>query len=96
MGLPGTHGGVGANPLGMILGANQKGGTSGIYSLFTKEGFSKTLQNLKGTVWNQKAFDDAGALQPAAVRAEVESLLKAYRGAGGFRSVPDNVLSSAT
>ena len=60
MGLPGTHGGVGANPLGMILGANQKGGTSGIYSLFTKEGFSKTLQNLKGTVWNQKVFDDAG------------------------------------
>ena len=60
IGLPGTHGGVGANPLGMILGANQKGGTSGIYSLFTKEGFSKTLQNLKGKVWNQKVFDDAG------------------------------------
>jgi hypothetical protein len=60
MGLPGTQGGAGANPLGMILGANQKGGTSGIYSLFTKEGFSKTLQNLKGTVWNQKVFDDAG------------------------------------
>ena len=58
--LPTTHAGASMNPLGMILGANQKGGTSGFYSMFSKEGFSKTLQNLKGTVWNQKVFDDAG------------------------------------
>jgi hypothetical protein len=58
--LPITHSGFNMNPLGMILGASQKGGTSGVYSLFSKDGLSKTLQNLKGTVWNQKVFDDAG------------------------------------
>lgn len=58
--LPTTHAGASMNPLGMILGASQKGGTSGIYSMFSKGGVSKALSNLKGTVWNQKVFDDAG------------------------------------
>ena len=51
------HSAASMNPLGMILGANQRGGTSGMYSMFTKDGFSKTLSNLKGTVWNQQAWD---------------------------------------
>ncbi len=55
--LPAMHSGAAMNPLGMILGANQRGGTSGIYSLFTKAGFSKMLSNLKGTVWNQQAWE---------------------------------------
>src|SRR5579885_3089161 len=55
--LPAMHAGASMNPLEMILGANQRGGTSGIYSMFTKEGFSKTLSNLKGAVWNQQAWD---------------------------------------
>lgn len=55
--LPAMHAGASVNPLGTILGANQRGGTSGIYSLFTKAGFSKTLANLKGTVWNQQVWD---------------------------------------
>jgi len=55
--LPAMHSAASINPLGMILGANQRGGASGIYSLFTKDGFSKTLSNLKGTVWNQQAWD---------------------------------------
>jgi hypothetical protein len=58
--LPVTHSAASMNPLAMILGsggAGAKGGTSGIYSMFSKDGFSKTLSNLKGTVWNQKAWD---------------------------------------
>jgi hypothetical protein len=45
------------HPLQAIMGANAPGGTSGIYSLFTKDGFSKMLSSLKGTVWNQQAWD---------------------------------------
>jgi hypothetical protein len=55
--LPAMHSGASMNPVAMILGANQRGGTSGIYSMFTKDGISKTLSNLKGTVWNQQAWD---------------------------------------
>ncbi|HZV06994.1 MAG TPA: hypothetical protein VE999_18070, partial [Gemmataceae bacterium] len=55
--LQAMHSAASTNPLGMILGANQRGGTSGIYSLFTKDGFSKMLSNLKGTVWNQQAWE---------------------------------------
>ncbi len=55
--LPAVHSTASMNPLGMILGANQHGGTSSISGLFTKEGFSKTLSSLKSTVWNQQAWD---------------------------------------
>jgi len=58
MNLPmSSHVGVGMSPLGTILGSNSKGGTSGIYSLFGKGGFSKALSNLKGTFWNQDAWN---------------------------------------
>jgi hypothetical protein len=52
-------GAAGMNPLAMILGSGSgaKGGPSGIYSLFSKGGFSKTLSNMKGTVWNQDAWN---------------------------------------
>jgi hypothetical protein len=39
------------NPLGTILSSGSKNGTSGVYSLFTKGGFSKALSNLKGASW---------------------------------------------
>src|SRR5579883_2504272 len=55
--LPAMHSAASINPLGMILGANQRGGTSGIYSMFTKEGFSRTLSSLRGAVWSQQAWD---------------------------------------
>ncbi len=55
--LPAMHSAASTNPLGTILGANAPGGTSGVYGLFTKEGFSKTLSSLKSTVWNQQAWD---------------------------------------
>jgi hypothetical protein len=58
MSLPmGTHASGGMNPLATILGSNSKGGTSGLYSLFGKGGFTKALSNLKGTVWNQDAWN---------------------------------------
>lgn len=58
MSLPlGTHASGGMNPLATILGSNSKGGTSGLYSLFGKGGFSKALSNLKGTFWNQDAWN---------------------------------------
>ena len=58
MNLPlSTHASAGMNPLGMILGSNTKGGTSGVYNLFNKGGFSKALSNLKGTFWNQDAWN---------------------------------------
>jgi hypothetical protein len=40
-----------------IMGANAPGGTSSLYGLFSKAGFSKMLSNLKGTVWNQQAWE---------------------------------------
>jgi len=58
--LPVSHSGTGMNPLAMILGssgAGAKSGSSGIYSLFSKGGFSKSLSNLKDSVWNQNAWD---------------------------------------
>jgi hypothetical protein len=58
MNLPmSTHAGAGMNPLATILGAGSKGGTSGLYGMFSKGGFSKSLSNLKGTVWNQDAWN---------------------------------------
>jgi len=48
--LPVSHSAASMNPLAMILGsggAGAKGGTSGIYSTFSKDGFSKTLSNLE-------------------------------------------------
>jgi len=58
MNLPmGTHAGGGASPLATILGSGSKGGTSSVYSLFSKGGFSKALSNLKGTFWNQDAWN---------------------------------------
>jgi len=58
MNLPmSMHAGAGASPLGMILGSGSKGGTSGVYSMFSKGGFSKALSNLKGTFWNQDAWN---------------------------------------
>jgi hypothetical protein len=58
MSLPmGTHASGGMNPLATILGSNSKGGTSGLYSLFGKGGVTKALSNLKGTVWNQDAWN---------------------------------------
>jgi hypothetical protein len=58
MNLPlSTHTSASTNPLATILGSNSKGGSSSLYGMFSKDGFSKTLSNLKGTVWNQKAFD---------------------------------------
>jgi hypothetical protein len=71
--LPAMHAGASMNPLGMILGANRPGGTSGIYSLFTKAGFSKTLSNLKGTVWNQQAWDASGGGFGGGVQAIAKS-----------------------
>jgi len=76
--LPTTHSSAGMNPLSMILGGGgtaAKGGTSSIYSLFSKGGLSKSLSNLKSSVWNQDAWDAypsttggylAGGLQGAA------------------------------
>jgi len=58
MSLPmSTHAGGGMNPLAAILGSGSKGGTSGLYSLFGKGGVTKALSNLKGTVWNQDAWN---------------------------------------
>jgi len=58
MNLPlSTHATANMNPLAMILGSNSKGGTSGFYNLFNKGGFSKALSNLKGTFWNQDAWN---------------------------------------
>jgi len=58
MSLPmGAHASGGMNPLATILGSNSKGGTSGLYSLFGKGGVTKALSNLKGTVWNQDAWN---------------------------------------
>jgi hypothetical protein len=57
MAVPSALSGLSQHPLQAIMGANAPGGTSGIYSLFTKGGFSKTLSNLKGTVWNQQAWE---------------------------------------
>jgi len=58
MNLPmSAHAGGGMNPLATILGSGSKGGTSGVYSLFNKGGFSKALSNLKGTFWNQDAWN---------------------------------------
>ena len=71
--LPAMHAGASMNPLGMILGANQRGGTSGIYSMFTKAGFSKMLSNLKGTVWNQQAWDASGGGFGGGVQAIAKS-----------------------
>lgn len=71
--LPAMHAGASMNPLGMILGANQRGGTSGIYSLSTKAGFSKTLSNLKGTVWNQQAWDASGGGLGGGIQAVAKS-----------------------
>jgi hypothetical protein len=76
--LPTTHSTAGMNPLSMILGGGStgaKGGTSSIYSLFSKGGLSKSLSSLKSSVWNQDAWDAypsttggylAGGLQGAA------------------------------
>jgi len=76
--LPTTHSTTSMNPLSMILGgggAAAKGGTSNIYSLFSKGGLSKSLSSLKSSVWNQDAWDAypsttggylAGGLQGAA------------------------------
>jgi hypothetical protein len=71
--LPAMHAGASMNPLGMILGSNQRGGTSDIYSLFTKAGFSKTLSSLKGTVWNQQAWDASGGGFGGGVQAIAKS-----------------------
>jgi hypothetical protein len=49
--------GAGMNPLATILGSGSKGGTSGLYGMFSKGGFSKSLSNLKGTFWNQDAWN---------------------------------------
>lgn len=58
MNLPmNAHGGGGMSPLATILGSGSKGGTSSVYSLFSKGGFSKALSNLKGTFWNQDAWN---------------------------------------
>jgi hypothetical protein len=51
------HAGGGMNPLGAILGSGSKGGTSGLYGMFSKGGFSKSLANLKGMFWNQDAWN---------------------------------------
>ncbi len=56
MAAPPVLSGLSQHPLQAIMGANAPGGTSGIYSLFTKDG-SKMLSSLKGTVWNQQAWD---------------------------------------
>jgi hypothetical protein len=61
MAVPGALSGLSQHPLQAIMGANAPGGTSGIYSLFTKAGLSKTLSNLKGTVWNQQAWEASGS-----------------------------------
>lgn len=45
------------SPLAAILGSGSKGGTSSVYSLFSKGGFSKALSNLKGTFWNEDAWN---------------------------------------
>jgi hypothetical protein len=58
MNLPmSAHAGAGMNPLATILGSGSKGGTSGLYGMFSKGGFSKSLSNLKGTFWNQDAWN---------------------------------------
>jgi len=58
MNLPmSAHAGAGMNPLATILGSGSKGGTSSLYGMFTKGGFSKSLSNLKGTFWNQDAWN---------------------------------------
>ena len=58
MNLPmNAHAGAGMNPLATILGSGSKGGTSGLYGMFSKGGFSKSLSNLKGTFWNQDAWN---------------------------------------
>ena len=58
MNLPmSAHAGGGMNPLATILGSGSKGGTSGLYGLFSKGGASKALSNLKGTFWNQDAWN---------------------------------------
>jgi hypothetical protein len=61
MAVPGALSGLSQHPLQAIMGANAPGGTSGIYSLFTKSGFLKALSNLKGTVWNQHAWEASGS-----------------------------------
>jgi len=58
MNLPmSTYAGGGMGPLGTILSSGSKSGTSGIYGMFSKDGFSKALSNLKGTFWNQDAWN---------------------------------------
>ena len=58
MALPmSAHAGATANPLATILNSGSKSGTSGMYGLFSKGGFSKTLDNLKGTFFNQDAWN---------------------------------------
>src|SRR5208282_2983936 len=70
MSLPmGTRATGGMNPLATILGSNSKGGTSGLYSLFGKGGVTKALSNLKGTVWNQDAWNASDSNFWAACRA---------------------------
>ncbi len=61
MAATGVLSGLSQHPLQVIMGANAPGGTSGIYSLFTKASLSKTLPNLKGTVWNQQAWEASGS-----------------------------------
>jgi hypothetical protein len=52
-----AHAGAGMNPLATILGSGSQGGTSGLYGMFSKGGFSKSLSNLKGKFWNQDAWN---------------------------------------
>ena len=90
-------GGAHQNPLGTILNANRPGGTGSLYGIFSRAGFSKTLANLKNTVWNQQAWDESGgglgggvqavAKSPAAGAAGLmlgmSGLLGAHRGTWG-------------
>jgi hypothetical protein len=60
--LPQTpHSATDAGPLAAIKGVTGSGSggnaSGGLYGMFSKEGFSKTLSNLKGTVWNQDAWN---------------------------------------
>jgi len=60
--LPVTpHPATDAGPRAAIQGAVGSGSagnaSGGLYGMFSKEGFSKTLSNLKGTVWNQDAWN---------------------------------------
>jgi len=65
--LPLTHSAAASmSPVSVLLGtggtgAGAKGQAPGLSGLFAPDGFSKTLSNLKSSVWNQKAWDaDSG------------------------------------